>query len=142
MAETGAPTVLQGPTLSAPVPPVTIRLATVGCRIGPGRKTVGAGSAARKFTRGDRRNIRRSGNLTKLEFRQQISELLNATLESGPGPRAVGLITADVLAAFIMNEAGGDTPAAVDEVAERMQDVVDGVLDYERVNALPEVLAK
>jgi hypothetical protein len=39
--------------------------------------------------------------MTKQEFRQQISELLNATLESGPGPRAVSLITAEVLAEML-----------------------------------------
>jgi hypothetical protein len=56
--------------------------------------------------------------MTKAEFRQQISAALNATLEDGPGSRAVALITGRELTKFIMNEAGGDAPAAVQEVAE------------------------
>jgi hypothetical protein len=50
--------------------------------------------------------------MTKIEFRQQISDVLNLTLDEGPGPRAVALITAHELTKYIMNEAGAEAPAA------------------------------
>jgi hypothetical protein len=67
--------------------------------------------------------------MTKAEFRQQISEVLNATLDSGPGPRAVAFMTADALAQFIMNEAGGDAPAAVEEAIECMHTALRRAVD-------------
>ena len=63
--------------------------------------------------------------MTKAEFRQKISEVLNATLEDGPGPRWVALMTACALTKFIMNEAGPDTPAAVEDIVERMRNSVE-----------------
>jgi hypothetical protein len=63
--------------------------------------------------------------MTKAEFRQQISDLLNQTLEDGPGPRWVALMTACALTTFIMNEAGALAPAAMEEAIERMRAALD-----------------
>ena len=52
----------------------------------------------------------------KDEFRQKLDALLKSTLDEGPGSRAVGRITADVLFDFIANEAGAFCPQAVAEV--------------------------
>jgi hypothetical protein len=71
------------------------------------------------------RKQQRRLKMTKTEFRQQISDLLNQTLDDGPGPRWVALMTACALTKFIMNEAGANTPAAVNEIVERMQKSVE-----------------
>jgi hypothetical protein len=70
--------------------------------------------------------------MTKEEFRQKISELLNITLDDGPGPHAVALMTGDALAQFIMNEAGATAPGAMDEVCERMQGAIKAVEERDR----------
>jgi hypothetical protein len=58
--------------------------------------------------------------MKKEEFQKKIWELLLTTLDDGPGPHAVALMTGDALARFIMNEAGADAPAAMADVLERM----------------------
>jgi hypothetical protein len=54
--------------------------------------------------------------MTKAEFQSGLTNLLNRTLETGPGPRAVSRAVANSLFEFICNEAGYQTPSAIEEV--------------------------
>lgn len=58
--------------------------------------------------------------MTKAEYGQKILDLLKSTLEEGPGPHAVAMMTGAELARFIMNEAGANAPAALADVTEHM----------------------
>jgi hypothetical protein len=69
--------------------------------------------------------------MTKAEFRQKISELLSTTLDDGPGPHAVALMTGDALARFIMNEAA---PAAIDDVIEHMRGALEAACGKDEGN--------
>lgn len=55
------------------------------------------------------------------EFSKCLNDLLARTLDEGSGPRAVAQVTADVLAVYIMNEAGYVAPEAVEEVVARLR---------------------
>jgi hypothetical protein len=63
--------------------------------------------------------------MTEAEFRQKISELLSTTLDDGPGPRAVAMMTGDALAHFLMNEAGADAPERLNEVIAHMRAILE-----------------
>jgi hypothetical protein len=59
--------------------------------------------------------------MIKIEFAGRLQVLLNATLDDGPGPRAVVGIVTDKLFNFICNEAGAMTPGAIEEVIQSLR---------------------
>jgi hypothetical protein len=72
--------------------------------------------------------------MTKAEFRQKISELLSTTLDGGPGPHAVALMTGDALARFMMNEAGATALRAMDDVIEHIRAALEAACEKDEGN--------
>ncbi len=63
--------------------------------------------------------------MTADEFKTELQQLLDRTLDEGPGPRAVALLVVDQLADHICNEAGAFAPQAAEEAIRYFQHLME-----------------